>query len=380
MAGQVLLPSPDSGFITGINTPAIQIPEVKEPKELNMSASCLLYYDSNLGLSPGTEEFPTQGGIVAICSPAIIWHRSASGVTVGLSAQGGLNQYFDHSEFNGGNYRIGGDVEYDGGRWDLKANFQQGFTEGVNRFYGDAMAQYLYGSGASLEYRISPKTELDAAWSSSWVEPDGGYSSTESHSLELSAIWRYSPLLRFGPGIRMRSDSGEMVEDRGTLGPVMSVQYALSRKLALTGRIGFDFVKYSSGSRDHFVSGEMGLSYSPSRPWSVTFSVFRDVVADGAVGGGFREATAVKLGVNREIRNAMVGVNLSYEHDRFSGGSGDSSRAPVDFVLAGLNLDVPVFHDHAKFSTFFRFQQSVSDDLTRDWDGIQTGCGLTFDF
>lgn len=383
-AEELALPVPASGFnplITNpLGNPEVTTGDSGRADMLQLMADCSLYFDTNMGLSPDSDGLHPEGGMVGVIHPAITWQRESAGLKSSLNVEGGYNQYFENSEYSGGNYAIDGEVQYNGGKWDLAANLNQGFTEGVNRYYGAAVSQYHYGFDGRFDLRLSPKTDLDASWNSSWWEPDGGYGSTESHSMSLSTMWRYSPLLRIGPGVRISNAGGDFQDERDSLGPMLSVQYRLSHKIALNGRVALDFVRYSSGADDQFLSAAIGADYAASRLWHVNFSVLRDVVADGSVGGGFRETTGFDLGVSRILRDMTFEFSMGYEHSGFSEVAGGVRRDPADYATLKTSLVIPVLGKRASVVPFVHWQDSASDDLSNDWSGIQAGCTWTCNF
>jgi hypothetical protein len=188
----------------------------------------------------------------------------------------------------------------------------------VNRYYRDAVAQSAYGAGIHLEFDFSPKTSLRTDWSSEWLDPDGSNGSTENHSWSGSAIWRYSRLLSFGPGVSWSRTSGDLQGARDAIGPTLSFEYQLSRKVALNGRTGIEWVDYENGGSDSAFTGALAANYRLNNLWSFNLGFVRGATADGSASGGFRETTAVRIGANRKVRRANAGLSLGYgRYDRY---------------------------------------------------------------
>src|SRR5690606_26408234 len=105
---------------------------------------------------------------------------------------------------------------------------------GVNRYYSRFVEQERYHTDLILRYRLSSKTSLtgSAGWSRSNAR-SGGFDDTESFSLGLNALWKFSSLTEFGPGLRYTLHTGENRQDRTTFGPTLNLNYQLSSKVSL---------------------------------------------------------------------------------------------------------------------------------------------------
>jgi hypothetical protein len=271
-------------------------------------------------------------------------------------------------------------VAYDGGRWDLVSRFRHAYADGVDRYYAASVSQFTYGVGLDGTYDLSPKTSLRASWDSSWTVPDGSFGRTENHVASLSALWRYSALLRFGPGIALKSVSGDLQQRRDSIGPMLSATYKLSRKVSIDGQVGLDITSYEAGGSDEFVSSRITALYELNRLWSFNASFIRAAEADGSIAGGFRETTGFRLGVNRRIRRMSAELGLGYEHSAYPVPDGSAARADVSYLTTDLSLSFPVWPDRATGQVFLRQQHSGSDDVMRDWAAIQVGLSLSFNF
>lgn len=352
----------------------------EELRKFQVACSTLLMYDSNVGQSPDNAANPAQGSMVATVSPSLQWATENSAWTAGLSISAGYSLNFDNENYNGTDYSAAGSVGYDGGRWNLNGDFRESYNEGQNRYYGATVAQFGHGFGLGGAFILSPKTSLTAGWNSSWTEPDGGFGATESHSVNLAAMWRYSPLLQVGPGIGWTRDSGDTQQGRDSLGPSLKLVYQLSRKVSLSGNLQMQFASYDGGGSDHFMAGGLTAAYVLNQLWAFNLSLNRSANASGAVAEGFQETTGVRLGVSRKLLRATLGLGLGYEHSAYTTASQMEASPDTDYTTADLSLAMPVWKDHATGTVFVRYNDSASNNLTENWSGTQVGCSLNFKF
>lgn len=342
--------------------------------------STSMMYDSNVNQSPDTEDFPARGSMVATFSPSLQWSIANSAWTASLALNGGYDFNFGNQEYNGLNYSAAGSVGYDGGRWNIGGRFQESYNDGQNRYFAAKVSQFSHGFGLNGSFSLSPKTSLTSGWNSSWSDPGDGFGGSENHSLGVSAMWRYSPLLRVGPGIRWTRASGETQPGRDSVGPSLSLIYQLSRKVSLQGSLNMQYASYEQGGSDQFLAGGLTASYAFNRLWSFNLSLNRDAQADGSLNGGFRETTALRFGMSRKVRRARLALGLGYEHSGYTNSSQAEARPATDYTTADISLGMPVWGDRASASVFLRYKDSVSTELSRDWSGMQAGCSLNFRF
>ncbi len=347
--------------------------------DLDIRCASSLFYDSNISQAPADGLYPEETDFILSVSPSIEWNKRNSVWNFGLGCSASYNEYLDHSDFSGLDYGFSGNAGYNAGNLDLATSFRQSFNQGANRYYGASVATQSYGFSTTASYVVSRKTSLVASWNSSWSSPDEGFGATENHSLGLSAMWRYSPLLQFGPGLRLARASGDYQNDRDSWGPTISVNYRLTRKVSLNGSLGLDVVNYD-GESDNGCSGNIGAVYNLNRFWGFDLAFNKDVTADGSLPGLFRDTTGVRIGVNRKIRHATARLGLGYEHAAYTGGSGSVLPSALDYATVDCSLSMPVFKDAASATVFLRYQDNASDDLNRDWNGFQLGCSIGYQF
>ncbi|MEX1114874.1 MAG: outer membrane beta-barrel protein [Akkermansiaceae bacterium] len=355
-------------------------------RDFSLSLASSLFYDTNAGQSPDTPEYPVQADLVLMLSPMVQWSRASKDWNFALSANGSYGENFNEDQYNTKNYGFNGSAGYRAGRLSLAGDVSQSFNEGSNRFYGGIVSQMDYGLGLSAAYEINPKTSLTSSFSSSWSQPDDSFGETESRSGNLSAMWRYSSLLRFGPGLGYGSSSGDLQTTRTTWGPTLSADYKLSNKVSLSARGGLDFVSYDGddsgdGGSDHAFSTEINASYALNARCGMSLSLSRGVQADGSLEGSFREGTALRFSVNQKIGGKLTAaVGLGYEHSAYLTDSGMTPRPAVDFYTGDFTLSMPWWGDRASAATFIRYTGSVSDDPLQDWNGLQTGVSINLNF
>lgn len=347
---------------------------------LQLASLLTFLYDTNPGQAPGTQDAPEEGSAALIVMPTLSWIGESRRWRTELNAKAGLSEYLKHAEYSGASYSIGATAEYDGGRWDLVSRFRHAYTDGVNRYYADSVSQVSYGAGMDVSFDLSPKTSISFLWDSSWTLPDGDYGETESHVGSVSALWKFSSLLRFGPGIAIKTTGGEIQQSRDSVGPMISAVYQVSKKVSITGVVGMDFTEYDDGNDDTYLSSRLIGNYEINRLWSLNLAFVRSAEADGSVGAGFRETTGVRVGVQRKIRRITAGLGVGFEHSDYLNSAGRSARADVDYFTGDLSLSFPIWNDRMTGAVFLRGQESGSEDVTRDWQAIQSGLSFSLKF
>ena len=297
-----------------------------------------------------------------------------------MAASGSYGHHLEDSNYDSMNRSFSASGAYHAGRLELSGNLSQGFSEGSNRYYGEVIRQSSYGMGFTAAYEISPKTSLVSSVSSSWNAPDSGLGATENQSANLSAMWRYSPLLRFGPGIGYSSASGDLQSARSSIGPTLSADYELTRKVSVSGSVGLDFANSGNSGTNQTVSSSLEATYRLNRLWEFNASMSRGIQADGGSSGTFREDTALRFGVNHQIRRVAAAVGLGYVHSTYLAPS-DSIQSPgIDYLSIDTSLSIPFSGNRASATVFFRYNDSVSDNEARNWDGFQTGVSVNYRF
>jgi hypothetical protein len=381
-SNQLPLPGPPSGFS---NVPAALPPDLGLGGDLldgfSLSTSISGTYDSNpsLGYSaPGSPEggdfFVTLGGGMGYRSTSADW-------TVGANYNGSYSNYFEQSELSGYNQSAGAMVNYEGGPLSAALNVGFNFGSGPNRYYSSVVEQWSLSYGLSARYRISPKTSLAANVSQAFTNASGGNSTdTGSFAMNASALWRYSALTEFGPGIRYTSETGE--SDRTSVGPTLNMTYKLAKKVSMTSQVGMEFAHYEvGGSSDPSLTASVGLNYRASRLWGMNLSLFRGTQANPTTAGGFDEITSLSLGYNRRIRRASLDLGMSYETNAAQtpdNGTGD--RPDSDYLNYTCSLSMPVLAEKATGRVFISHRNQSGDNTPSAGDSTQTGFSLSWNF
>ena len=205
-------------------------------------------------------------------------------------------------------------------------------------------------------------------------------SDTDAFNLGIAALWHYSPLLEFGPGIRYTSDSRSNAGlSRTSIGPTVTANYQLAKKVSLTSRIGMDFAEYDNGeSVDPSWSTSISLNYQASRLWGMNLSLQRDAQTSYTAANEFEELTLLRLGYNRRIRRASWTLGMGWE-TRPSENSNSSSQSDRDYLSFDTALSMPVFADTCNASIFMRYSDQ-SGDANEAWDSFQTGFNISRSF
>jgi hypothetical protein len=372
-----------SGFASGLGMP----PGVggRLADGLSLAATLSGTYDTNPGQGYGRSSgssgdsggdfFTSLGGSASYRSKSAVW-------TYGLSYNGSYSYFLSESNLNGYNQGGGGSLNYESGPLNAGLNFGITLGSGANRYYASVVDQVSYNYGLNARYRLSGKTSLSGNVSQSFTQASGGqYSDTGSSSASLSALWRYSARTEFGPGIRYSRQSGSQQSyDRTTIGPMMTVNYTLTRKVSLNARAGLDFADYgSAGSGGTGLSASIGANYQATKLWGMNLSLNRDARAS-YTGGGFEEVTGLRLGYHRKIQRAAWTVGTSWESTTSANPEGVASGRPDrDYLSLDTALAMPIFADTCSGSVFLRYTDQ-SGGGTETWDSLQAGFSISRSF
>lgn len=352
------------------------------PRGFNLSTTFSGTYDSNpsQGYGPPNQSgesdfFLTLGGTISYLSTAPVW-------TFGATYTGGYSLYFNNDDLSGYFQSASGSVNYNRGPLNATLNVGIDFGSGANRYYASLVDQWSYNYGLSARYTISPKTTVEGSFSQSLSSTSGNtYSDTGSFDLGASALWRYSPLTEFGPGIRYTSRTGSSLQDRTTVGPTLTLNYDLTAKVSLNSRVGVDFVEYSRGgdSGDPTFSASIGLNYQANQLWGMSLSYFRDAEADPSSPVAFNEISSLRLGYHRNIRRAVFNFGISYETNTFENpGLLGLTQPDRDYFTVDTSLGMPIFANACNASVFMRYQDQSGG--FNSWDSFQVGFSLNRSF
>lgn len=326
------------------------------------------------GDSRGGDFFATLGGGLGYRSTSSDW-------TFGANYNGSYNEYLKQSELSGYNQSSGAMVGYEGGPLSVSLNGGLNFGSGANRYYAAVVDQLSVNYGLNARYRVSPKTSLAASLSQAFTSASGDSSSdTSSFSLGASALWRYSALTEFGPGIRYTSETGE--SGRTSIGPTLNMNYKLAKKVLMTSQVGMEFAQYQDGgSSDPSFTTSVGLNYQASRLWGMNLTLFRGTQANPTTTGGFDEITSLSLGYNRKIRRATLNLGVSYETNVAQiPDNGATGRPDSDYLNCNSSLSMPLFAGKATGSVFLNFRGQSGDTTSGSGDSTQTGFSLGWNF
>lgn len=340
-------------------------------------------YDSNPSLGYGSAADSGEGDFFSTLGGSASYQSRASTWTYGANYSGGYSRYFNQSDLSGYNQNAGGSVNYEGGPFSASLNAGIDFGSGANRAYAAVVDEITFNYGLSARYRLSSKTSLSGNFSQNLTSASGnGSSDTGSFSLGASALWRYSALTEFGPGIRYSMQSGDTQVDRSSIGPMMTVNYQLSHKVSLNSQLGLDFAEYEGGeSADPAVSAALALDYRASLQWGMNVSLNRNTTADPGRAGQFNEITALRVGYHRKIRRAAWDLGVSYETntsvapDSLTGGAGDDR----DYLRFDTSLGMPVFGKTCNARVFIGYRDQ-SGESEESFDSLQTGFSISRGF
>lgn len=396
-AAAVLLPEAPSGF----NTPLPEVPSELAASPAGESAASGLgerlldglklttsfssYYNTNVAPTQNTaDNSQAKDDFILSLGGTLNYLSKASALTFGGNYHGNYNQYFNHSAYSGYSQGGGMVVNYEGGRFSISGTVGMSIAQGSNSNYSSAFVeQTTVNSALTARYRLSPKTSLVGNFSQNFTTASGGnYSDTSSYTLGASALWKYSPLTEFGPGIRYTYRTGSSQLGRTSVGPTLSVNYKLSKKVALNSRFGMDFSSYEDGtSADPTFSASLGVNYQASKLWGMNFSLYRDTQADPSSAGAYTEVTSLRLGCHRKVRRATWNVGTSYRMNSsvLPGNAASSNRPDQDYLTLDTSLGMPLFSNTTYGSVFLQFNDQRGS-VTNTWSSIQAGFSINRSF
>jgi len=341
-------------------------------------------YDSNVSRSPGPPAAPVQDDFILTLGGRVDYLSKSSGWTFGGGYRGSYNEYFSQAEFSGYNQGAGILANYDGGKVSASLTAGVSLDRGSNQNYASAfVTQTSYTTHLTARYRISPKTSLQGDMSQSYTTASGGdFSDTQNFAVGASALWKYSPLTEFGPGLRYTYISGSSQTGRTSIGPTLTVNYKLSSKVAVNSRVGMDFASYQDGgTADPTFSAAIGMNYEASKLWGMNLSLYRDTQADPSLAGAFSEVTSLRVGYHRKVRRAILNLGIGYDANRSQRPANGSGGAADDrnFLTTDGSLGMAVLSNTCYASVFFRYGDQ-SAGATDSWNSFQAGFGISRSF
>jgi len=348
-------------------------------KGFSFSAALNGTYDSNPSQGYSTpadsdrgDYFTTFGGTLAYRSAASTW-------TYAAKYSGAYNQYLNQTNLSGYSQNASASLNYESGPVSSGIALGVNYGSGANRNYASVVDEISYIYAMNARYRVSAKTSLTGNFSYSNSDASGG-SNTGSMDIGLSALWHYSPLTEFGPGVRYTQRSGDLQQDRTTIGPTLALNYKLSTKISLESAIGIDFVSYDGGgSSDTSLFASIGLNYRASSLWWLSFSLLRDSQASYSTVNEFEETTALRLGYNRKIRRALWTLGMGWETRTSENPTLAPTQPDKDYLTLDTGLSMPIFSGSTNGSIFLRYSEQNGGNVD-SWDSFQLGFGINRSF
>ncbi|MEO8614617.1 MAG: hypothetical protein ABI600_05705, partial [Luteolibacter sp.] len=311
----------------------------------------------------------------------------ASQLTFGGNYHGMYNQYFSQTDFSGFNQGAGVTANYEAGRLTLTGQAGIEFNHGANRNYGSALVdQTTYNAGLTARYRLSPKTSLTGNFSDSFSTTTGDFNETQNVTLGASALWKYSALTEFGPGIRSTYSSQGDGNARTSIGPTLSMNYKLSTKVSMNSQVGMNFASYENGgTADPTVSASIALDYRASKLWGMSFSLYKDTQADSYTAGQYSDITSLRLGYHRKIRRATLSLGLNYDTNTYTVASANGSAPPPvaapdrNYYSVDGSLGMVILSNTTYAGIFVRYNNQ-DNGARNSWDGFQSGISINRSF
>lgn len=341
-------------------------------------------YTSNATRSPGEPFAPIQDDFIFGLGGSIGYLSKATDWTFGGTYTGRYNQYLELTDYTGYDQSLSLVANYEGTKLSASVTGGVSYTQGNNRYYSSEFVQQTsYNLGLNLRYRLSAKTVLQGNIGQSFsTTSESSYNDTESFNLGMAALWKYSKLTEFGPGVRYTFLSGGNRDSRSSIGPELLVNYQLAAKVSLNSRVGVEFSSYESGgTADPSLTGSLGLNYNASKLWSMNLALYRGAQADASSADVFTEVSSVRLGYARKIRRATLNLGLGYELNSYQTAGKSVAAAYEDrnyFNIDG-SLGMPVFSNTCFASVFLQYNDQ-SGRVTETWDVVQSGFSISRKF
>ncbi len=377
------------GISTGFDNGPVFIPQ-GDPlhnlvKGFSFSTNLTSIYNSNVTRGNGLPGTPESSDFIIGLGGTVSYLSSGKGFTFGGNYSGSYDQYVDHTDFSGFNQNGGLVANYNGGKISATLTAGLSFGRGSNRDYAVATVidQTTINTNLSLRYAYSAKTSITTDMGYSYTTASGVASNDRSSfNLGAAALWRYSPLTEFGPGVRYTTDSGGGSNDRSSIGPTLSMNYKLSSKVSINSRIGLDFASYSNGgSSQTGTSAAISMNYEASRLWGMNLAFDKNSRADGSVSGAFNDVSALRVGYHRKIRRANLNLGMGYESSSTENSSGipGAVRPDRNYFTMDASLGMPVFYSSSYASLFFKYSDQ-SADVIETYNSTQLGLSLSRSF
>jgi hypothetical protein len=323
-----------------------------------------------------------------------------SGSTFGGNPQGGDNQDFNQGNFNRVNMGASVMVNYEGRRFSASLSAGIDLDQGSNNYSSSASSAVIENTrvhmGLSARYRLTKDISLTGNIDQNSTTSTGGsYGDTNNFNLGMSALWRYSVLTEIGPGIRYTSMSGSYStsiipqQNRTSIGPTVTLNYKLSRKVTLTSQTGIDFYQADNGqSIDPAMSGSLALNYQASRLWGMSLAWSRSMQADPTSAAAFYESNSLRLGYHRKVRRANLNLGVSYLTSTSASAQGMAVGRPDSSTLSfDSTLSMPVFANTCNASLFVRYNEqtgvyasSYYGGTGDSWESLQMGFSINRNF
>ncbi|MCF7733911.1 MAG: hypothetical protein K9N23_19645 [Akkermansiaceae bacterium] len=340
-------------------------------------------YDSNVTRSPGGVNSPVQDDFIFALGGTVAYMSTATDWTFGGSYTGSYNQYVEQTNYSGYNQSLSLLGNYDGARLSASLSCGIAYQQGPNRYYAsNFVEQTSFRPALTLSYRYSPKTSIRGNIGYSFSTTNQNvYNDTTSLNLGLAALWKYSELTEFGPGVRYSYQSGGSSNSRTAISPEMLLNYRLTTKVRLNSTIGVDFASYENGrSADPSLTGAIGLNYQASEIWGLNLALYQGYQADTVNSNVFTEVSSVRLGYRQKIRRATLNLGASYEVDTYDNPTNSGINRPDgDYFSVDGSLGMAIFSNSTQASLFLRYSDR-SGGINNDWDSVQTGLSLSRSF
>ena len=379
------LATASTGFLSADNRMRPGRGKARAP-DFRLTAYSEAAYETNPSFGYGSQG--REGGdFYLILGGSVGYKRKTGDLVLDLDYYGDYQLYFQQDELSNDFHEGSLSVQYAGGSVEagLEADISNG--SGANAYYQSLVDQLLYGIKLTGSYRLSPLTEVRAGYS--FLKRDASAKDsalftvydTSDQTFNLDALWSYSPLLRIGPGLRVAERYGSRNGGVTSAGPSLNLDYQATTLISANVSTALNWFKYPSGETgDAMLSGSMGANYHPSRFWSLTLGVSRDLVADPVVVDAYSERTSMRLGFQREIAPNTLEVSVSYNLDQSTSAVG-ALRGDRKYYSIGASLSRKVFED-SDLSLFAHFRDLSGESGTgsSSSDSVVIGLSLNHNF
>ena len=269
-------------------------------------------------------------------------------------------------------------------------------------------------------------------------EPAPSFEETVTARIQFSALWKATPLLELGPGVRATYDARGTELSSSSIGPLLRARYELSKRVKLNAQVAAEFHQFDSEEKpveevvepepvvvppapvvappvttppgttpipapvpvpvvvvppapviepepdptyddgdSPFISAELGLNWTPSEAWSVQLQAARSSRVSPNANEDFQEVLSARGSVTRRFDHGIITLGAGYEMENpMREQTNGTGLTERQYLTADLSYSFPVWKDRAFATAFLRYRDQQYGDTINSWDGYQAGIAV----